>query len=138
MMLTRACVITHVSRAVDFMLVASSCSIYARIYAVIYARAFFIILSPAFINIFFVVLTCHQLVVDGFDQHFQGIVHCTKKCSQLTSATSMIFWEKKTWECWECLGMLVVKRECFLCPVLKEPCRSKCGPNYQSYIYHVL
>ena len=33
---------------------------------------------------------CHKLVLDGFDQHFQATVHCSKQRRRLTSATSKI------------------------------------------------
>ena len=60
--------------------------------------------SPLSINwwavpYFFVVFPCHYPVLDGFDQHYQASVHCSKQFHWLTSATSKYPLEK-IWKCW--------------------------------------
>ena len=51
-------------------------------------------LDPKKLN-FFVSQACHKPVLDGFNQHHQTSVHCSKQCRGLTSATSKCYLKKK-------------------------------------------
>ena len=72
--------------------------------------------------LFFCSTSCHWLVLDGFDCHFQASVHFTLSSAVNKSQRHQKIPEKFFWECRESNpGLLGEKQECFHCPMQLTP-----------------